>query len=384
MKLLKFTKLQLALFLIALPLSASADVVIDNLKYVTNASTLTAEVATNDYDISTASILPTIVENGQTYTVTKIAENGFYRNHSLTSISIPNTIVEIGRNGIADCELLASVVIPNSVTSISNMAFWGNNFSSIVVEAGNPRYDSRNHSNCIIETATNTLIAGCKNTSIPGTVTTIGDRAFRSCRNLTSISIPNSVTHIGNAAFNGCGITSLALPNSLTTIDEWAFSSCSSLTSLVLPNSVTSIGPNAFMYCDALASVVLSNSVASVGSGAFAWCPNLKSFFIPKSVVIIEEGAFNYSNGSAHIYVNKKHPTALTANGAFGPFESSAGGMTLHVPEGSEEAYRNHEVFGHFGTIIGDLVMPEVGDVDGNGVVNVSDINALINIVLGK
>ncbi|MBQ6209968.1 MAG: leucine-rich repeat protein, partial [Prevotella sp.] len=71
-------------------------------------------------------------------------------------------------------------------------------------------YDSRNNCNAIIETSTNTLISGCKNTSIPNSVTTIGDGAFHGCSGLTSITIPNSVTTIGDGAFHGCsGLTSI-------------------------------------------------------------------------------------------------------------------------------------------------------------------------------
>ena len=65
-------------------------------------------------------------------------------------------------------------------------------------------YDSRENCNAIIETATNTLIAGCKNTIIPNSVTSIGDYAFYGCSSLTSITIPNSVTSIGERAFHSC------------------------------------------------------------------------------------------------------------------------------------------------------------------------------------
>lgn len=79
-----------------------------------------------------------------------------------------------------------------------------NNISNIVVNSNNTVYDSRNNCNAIIETATNKLIAGCKNTIIPNTVTSIGDYAFFHCTGLTSINIPSGVTYIGNSAFRDC------------------------------------------------------------------------------------------------------------------------------------------------------------------------------------
>ena len=78
-------------------------------------------------------------------------------------------------------------------------------------------------------------------------VTSIGDHAFESCRNLTSITIPNGVTSIGESAFAQCSsLTSITIPNSVTSIGGWAFYYCSRLTSITIPDSVNSIGPDAF------------------------------------------------------------------------------------------------------------------------------------------
>ena len=104
------------------------------------------------------------------------------------------------------------------------------NLTKLSVEANHPIYDSRENCNAVIETETNTLIAGCKNTKIPSSVTAIGNNAFDCCKGLTSITIPHGVTDIGVRAFWYCRyLESVIIPNSIRKIGFAAFSDCKSL-----------------------------------------------------------------------------------------------------------------------------------------------------------
>ena len=138
--------------------------------------------------------------------VISIGNCAFY-NSALRSIVIPSSVTSIGVNAFSGCNLV-SINIPSSVTSISvgpTASFWGcSSLRSITVDSGNTVYDSRDNCNAIIETSTNTLIAGCANTDIPIDVTCIEYGAFAGSTGLTSITIPASVTSIGRMAFDDC------------------------------------------------------------------------------------------------------------------------------------------------------------------------------------
>jgi hypothetical protein len=173
----------------------------------------------------------------------------------------------------------------------------------MVVASENTKYDSRENCNAIIETSSNTLIAGCKSTIIPNSVTSIGEYAFEFCTGLTSIEIPNSVTSIG----------------------EWAFAGCYGLTSVTIGNSVTSIGSGAFYHCTGLTSVTIGNSVTSIGLSAFESCSGLTSITCHALTPPTCDGYYVFNN------VDKSIP--------------------LYIPEESVDLYKAAEVWKDFTNI---------------------------------
>ena len=277
--------------------------------------------------------------------VTSIGDRAFYRCTDMTSINIPNSIVSIGSYAFMYCGF-TSITIPNSVTSIGEYAFAGcYDLESVVVDNENLTYDSRNRCNAIIETASNTLIVGCKNTTIPNSVTTIGLGAFYEC-SITSLIIPNSVTSMGTSAFYGCsGLTSVTIPNSVTYIGESAFSGCRGLTSVTIPNSVTSIGGSAFSDCSGLTSITLT------GQGAWSLKSNMPKINQLNTVNIgsgiTSLGDFGFVPNVVNCYADVP-PTCSSST--FASYDGA-----LHVSKTATVAYMTANYWQNFTNLNNDL-----------------------------
>ena len=205
----------------------------------------------------------------RTRKVTSIGESAFWDCSNLTSITIPNSVTSIGNQAFCGCSKLTSVTIPNSVTSIGDRAFENcSNLTSVTISNGVTNIGDNAFMSC----------SGLTSVTIPNSVTYIGDWAFYGCSGLTSVTIPNSVTSIDMYTFYGCsGLTSVEIPNSVTSIGKYAFMYCSGFTSISIPNSVKSIDDKAFCGCSNLSSVTIPNSVTSIGQSAFEECNLLSS-----------------------------------------------------------------------------------------------------------
>ena len=184
---------------------------------------------------------------------TSIGEAAFSGCTKLTTAIIGNGVTRTGANVFEGCSGLTSVnlntffpinntfgpqvqecFIGEAVTNIGGGAF--SNCPSLVsvsVDVNNPKYDSRNNCNAIIETASNILIAGCQKTVIPEGVTGVGEEAIYHSSVPTDVVLPNGVEKIGESAFNGCsGLLSVIIPGSVKLIEDSAFYNCSHLRSI--------------------------------------------------------------------------------------------------------------------------------------------------------
>ena len=248
----------------------------------------TSSSYSNEYSGS-VTIPSTVTYNGTTYSVTSIGESAFESCNSLISVDIPYGVTVIKDWAFFECTSLISVNIPSSITTIGDYAFnicysltsitipssvasmGFNPFAhcsslvSIVVNKENTIYDSRDNCNAIIETTTNTLIAGCEKTIIPNSVIAIGPGAFGSCKFSNSFTIPNSVVSIGDNVFHYC----------------------TTLTSVTISKSITHIGWGAFSYCLSLKDVICyTEDVPELGEDVFLETPlSTATLYVPANVV---------------------------------------------------------------------------------------------------
>lgn len=220
---------------------------------------------------------------------------------------IPDFVTDIGAYAINGCNELTSLFIPKTVSVIGkNNLELCEQLSSLVVEQGNPMFDSRDNCNAIIVTASNTLVHGCNGSSIPEDIEVIADSAFSQRRNLSHISISDSVVYIGEFAFLGCySLESEIKLQGIHQVTRSCFDGCSSLKKVSIGNGIESVESGAFAACNMLSEVVITEGTKYLGTYAFDNCNSLASITLPKSIERIESTTFDRCNRIERVVIPK-------------------------------------------------------------------------------
>ena len=260
-----------------------------------------------------------------------IGDGAFANCKSLIAFKIPEGVVSLGAWAFYNCVNLSNIEIPASLTKIdfysSAPSFKGcNNLEAITIDTENPKYDSRNGCNAIIDTESNRLILGCGNTVIPNTVSKIGERAFHGCNTLTEIVIPGTVSEIENEAFLDC-VNLIDVRSSAMNIGIRAFKNCKNLIRLTLDTSLQRIGVSAFHSCKSLASVEIPKTVVEIGDSAFFSC-GLKEIEIPNTITKISDNMFRECRELEKVII----PASVTAFGE-DAFASCVSLKSMEIPE---------------------------------------------------
>ena len=172
----------------------------------------------------------------------------------------------------------------------------------------------------------------------------------------------------------GCGmeadqdVENLVIPSSVTSIHDFTFYKISSIKRVVIPDQVTSVGEGAFFGCRQLESLTIGPNVSAIGSYAFDLDDFLAYWNFYDDGPVINE-----------VTCMAVVPPVLPCKECFNQATYKRG--TLYVPAQALKAYCLDENWGRFENIL-PIPGPEPGDVDGNGVVNISDVTTLVNRLL--
>ena len=236
--------------------------------------------------------------------VTNIESYAFYDCSKLENIVLPETLNSLGDAAFRNCVSLTKIKIPKALNSCGSNIFVGcNNLKTVEFEKGTTKIPNwlfggyvSNESNYYV---------GLEKVDIPDTVTSIGNDAFRSCINLTTVTGMKNVTQIGDDAFYGCSkLENIVLPEALSKLGGFVFGDCSKLAIINLPKSLTTIGGDAFRNCVSLTKIKIPKALNSCGSNIFVGCNNLKTVEFEKGTTKIPNWLFGgYVSNESNYYV---------------------------------------------------------------------------------
>lgn len=181
----------------------------------------------------------------------------FFKNGSLVTVKLPESMTELGDNIFDDCKALRGVKVPEGVTHIDGSAF----------------------SNCNI----------LEKLNFPAKLTSVGDNAFWSCYSLELDNLPNSLLYVGREAFCNVPLKALKLDRKVE-IGAGAFSD-TPITEIEMATPCDSILGETFRDCPNLTKITIGEGLKYIGDNAFAYSP-VKEAKLPSTLRDVSSYAF--------------------------------------------------------------------------------------------
>ena len=190
----------------------------------------------------------------------------------------------------------------------------------------------------------------------------VGRCAFAYCDEITNVTVPEGVLRLGNATFYECPrLQSVELPQTIIEWETHTFQGDSALVSVNIPEGITTIPYRTFNRCVSLQSVNIPEGVTVIDIMAFCYCASLQSINIPEGVTSIGEWAFFDCKALTDITL------ACTTPPTAGEDTFNSYDATIHVPDGTIDSYRQHDIWGQFVHIV-DGTSTGIEDNDFNDV----------------
>ena len=213
------------------------------------------------------------------------------------------------------------------VTSLENKCFYCcSNLTSVTLPKGITSLGDDCFGNC----------SSLTNVTLPEGITSFGDYCFGACYSLTDITLPKGITSLEKMCFYNCSsLTSITLPEGITSLESSCFSGCRTLSSVTLPEGITSLGDYCFGGCYSLTDITLPEGITSLGTKCFRGCKNLTSVSFPATLKEINKEIFLDATQKKRIIINAPIPPSG------GEFIDS--NYTLYIPKGTLASYKNTE-----------------------------------------
>lgn len=309
--------------------------------------------------------------------ITRIADNAFRSNQTVTSVVMQSGITEMGMCVFWDCHYIKRIVFSDTIKVIPTSTCYLNwALEEVILPRDVEEIQSTAFINCYALTSLDFskynirifgeqsfMGSGLQEVYFSKNVKVIGRQAFFQCYRLKNVTFEEGIEleFLGASVFSACimleevdlsmldmkelpseifrlcsALTKVKLPSQLTSIPWGLFNSCTSLREIDLSDTkITVLNNYVFYKCTSLERVILPERLTEIMKGTFSDTASLEYIVIPESVTKIGNDAFKGSGLKAIVF-NSPVPPALGS----GIFLKHNDELRVFVPSDSAEAYK--------------------------------------------